>query len=776
MRSDLNAENGNVAGFDSDKSFDEWQEDQYDSGESYFQLGAGDLRPISRKSLLSSLFGNLQTPMAQALTQSSSIAHSRCGSPTDSLEHRLSRYTGNEDYMVTPAEALLANAMGQHNIVRKYLTQPYSDKTIKTTSGVTLLMQVYQTQYNHIPVEDPDLAFLADYYHNIDATRYGSLSFAFIDNADARQAWAVELIDAGTPVDGTGEIDDYCNCTALHAAIAYGDQAVVKKILAAPDCDPNAEAHDNRAHHPIGNKHLFEYISPLLVAARMKNHAAIASLLSHPRIALETRLGHAPDKELVIHSVDIPALREFNARFPSIGAFHKTIADLNADQRDEINSDPRQKGRGSWRVLANSFFSSTHLLAESGHAPLLSRLYAAGLMPPANISTYPHSVQAISRYAHAIRNLKGITPLLKDVYAMPDTPAMRATLLDRLNHVDQQFVSTVKRTEATRRLIAQLRQARIPDETGSVAAMAFSTRTLQVADTASINEMGVDTAAGAQSALSKLNRKRGRDGHQTMKVRDTSVAYFNSSVPGHLGGCYVYSFGKGQGSYNAICRNLTILCGGNKNEKTKAVASYLLSLTRSKEDTSILRSAGIPSTRANLDLLRHVYVLFFIKEISRRYNTGARPDGTIPARLPFGICQIFSIKLIENGTLGLRDVFSNDAHYGLPTGAGVTSSNLTASINKVMKITQTFMWRVILPHYGNDPRISILKHNQALGLLTLSSEYLHQHILLKHYGGESESDGANYTAPGSPRINARGLSSLFLRTSSKATKPDMPAL
>ena len=740
------------------------------SPKTYFDFDEEDFRAISDDDLIRSLFGPLSAELGNDLYNLFTAQNERSDSRTRHTVDRIQRYLTQPWAKAHASDALFANAIGMHDVVRFYLKQTDSDKAIRTTTGCTLLMQVYQHTFNQIEVEDSWLATISHAYRDMDTKRYGTLSFDFIYNQKKREAWAAELIDLGASVDGTGEIDDYCNCTPLHGAIAYSDQIVLPKILALPECDVNAEAHDNQDHHPVANMQLFEYVSPLFIAMRTGNEAALSSLLAHPKIQLSSRIGHAPYKDLVRSSVDIPAKRIFHRSFPSIGAFEGAIADLDEVDKYNISSDPRQKGRGDFQVHSNRYFTPAELMASWNQPRYLAKLYAHGLMPLVDTSQYSADIIALGEYADSIRSLKGIAPLTKFVYAMPNTPAMRAKLIDRLNLVDRQFVSALKQNPSTHKLIAEFTKGRFAPGTSTISLDGASTRQVQLADIHSLERRAINTHAGAKAVHDKLeSKKRSRDDKQKLVLGSTVVTHTNSAVRGHLGGLFIKSFPSStprtsSGTYNEICRDLTRLCGGNKNSKTQAIAEYLLSVTKNHEDISILKKAGIAVTKFNLDLLKHVYVLSFIKEITRRYATGIKYDGTLPARLPFAICQIFSLQLLAKGVLGLRDVFSNDARYGLPTAKGVTSTQLANSRLKVINTCQAFIKHILLPHYAKDPRVLLFQHNVSGALLTLSSEYLHQHILLAHYGGASESDGDPYAAPGSPKAAAVKQADLFART------------
>ncbi|MBY0377602.1 MAG: hypothetical protein K2Q33_03450, partial [Gammaproteobacteria bacterium] len=139
-----------------------------------------------------------------------------------------------------------------------------------------------------------------------------------------------------------------------------------------------------------------------------------------------------------------------------------------------------------------------------------------------------------------------------------------------------------------------------------------------------------------------------------------------------------------------------------------------------------LRQMGISFNQESYTILVKICYLTSVKEVTRRMFPGIRRNGEPASELPFAIIHYRSLILVQEGFLRMRDVFSQDADYGIFTGDKIMGKNLDRTIYKAVQINKLYNEKI---------------KNSTIA--ETSMQELHREIQ-NFCGAEEDSDGEGY--------------------------------
>jgi ankyrin repeat protein len=219
---------------------------------------------------------------------------------------------------------------------------------------------------------------------------------------------------------------------------------------------------------------------------------------------------------------------------------------------------------------------------------------------------------------------------------------------------------------------------------------------------------------------------------KTAEAEEVTVCAQYKPERGHLGNIYVSGIGLyGIGGKDRILHVINQTTD-EKPANEKKMARLLLDYARSGQPitTTAIKARGLRCFALKKDrvqqlgYLNRICYLTAVKEVTRRMHPGLRSDATVVEELPMGIAYSMSLRLIADGYLRMQDVFSDNAPYGLPTSASISSEREMVLVkNKLIKLNDLF--------YSTYPN------------LDSSREGMHQ-LLRRDYGGASDTSGDEY--------------------------------
>jgi hypothetical protein len=251
------------------------------------------------------------------------------------------------------------------------------------------------------------------------------------------------------------------------------------------------------------------------------------------------------------------------------------------------------------------------------------------------------------------------------------------------------------------------------------------------------------------------NRETVSRGHFTRPRAGRMPIYINyqfKPVPGQLGNHFI----NGVGTYSAILELLNRVTS-RESAKERQLARQMLAYKYgdgSALSVEALTAKGfiLPSTSSErkkiIEQLNRAAYLICFSEVSRRKQQGYYQSGhrlvKVP-ELPFGIAVACALKLISDGYLRMKDVFSQDALYGVFTGESVMKDNFLNTIKKFNALFCYFTKKYackIYPIYEYVGSFTSFDPNRKIRAV-FTPEYFH-HVLLTADGGGNDSDGEEY--------------------------------
>jgi tetratricopeptide (TPR) repeat protein len=245
-----------------------------------------------------------------------------------------------------------------------------------------------------------------------------------------------------------------------------------------------------------------------------------------------------------------------------------------------------------------------------------------------------------------------------------------------------------------------------------------------------ISESGIKYEQYGNTETVKLGEEQLRYRHRVNPHRNHIGDFFMEELPSLESGADIHM-------------NLIALSGGsvdNPNKKNEMiVAGWMIRYAKNGTIVSLaeLNSVYLEAKKEDLSQLMRIFFYCLIKQ----------PMSWMMARseshdLPYAIAQTRAVKLISEGFLTVKDVFSQDAPYGIFTGKNI-EKNIGAAVEKINRINRLYEEYMLAQESQNFQPYYLFKRDHANGRLVTSRSQLH-HELVDMYGGEEDSDGEGY--------------------------------
>jgi hypothetical protein len=236
---------------------------------------------------------------------------------------------------------------------------------------------------------------------------------------------------------------------------------------------------------------------------------------------------------------------------------------------------------------------------------------------------------------------------------------------------------------------------------------------------------------------SEISSKEEYSNHEIVSLNGAEIKYQHRLKPhrNHLGDYFMYDLGTYKEIYNHL---FSIVINDNPQIQTSneiLMAEWMLRYIHDGQPVTLEELSQINSTKiqADLDKLNRILYHCFVKEISSRMLPGdASRD------LPLATAQARALKLIAKGMLKLKDVFDQDAPFGVYTGINIMKGeNFELLKQKLQRIECKYLTLLHQNTSSNN-----LDENQLVQLTQTRAD-LH-HDLLTFFGGDVDSDGEGY--------------------------------
>lgn len=299
-------------------------------------------------------------------------------------------------------------------------------------------------------------------------------------------------------------------------------------------------------------------------------------------------------------------------------------------------------------------------------------------------------------------------------------------------------------------------RAMISAEVGAISA---SLQSLDLATLKTLDDIATNTRWHRNKGQKSWNMEKLLRGHQVVRNQPKDITITSQYQPsaGNLGNFFMKGIGKyGNNERTPRTHGILFIIDGLTDKKPvneKKLASLLIKFAKDGEgfNEQTLRNAGFNNLfhyakdrNRQLDKLNKLGMLFCIKEVSRRKQQGLKPDKTgrmqkMP-ELPFGLARAMLLILLRDGILRMKDVFDEDAEYGVFMGSNIMHDRkIEDTRQKFIKVLKLF---TEIYHTEDE---EIFLHEFPRGVLLPTAEYFHK-LFLKIDGGCDESDGEEYVS------------------------------
>ncbi len=329
---------------------------------------------------------------------------------------------------------------------------------------------------------------------------------------------------------------------------------------------------------------------------------------------------------------------------------------------------------------------------------------------------------------------------------------------DRLVQTEKHFFSPERtRSKTTSEIATKLQKNRLETDQSKLTEIDvtnISTRKMIVAEAAVLKASLQYNGRGADKSNTPL-QWGGKE--ETMTIKKSKVKYYHQpkNHSNHLGNYHMDEIG----TYDAICGALIRIAGSTPQqpniENEKKMAAWMLEYMKNGTPVTLekLREIRGIATQNDADTLARIFYHCFVKEIARWMMPRDQTH-----ELPFAIVQARAVKLISLGFLNLKDVFDQDADYGVFTlrpyekkdvpckigiGADIDQSD-SKTLKKIPRINKLYNSCVLEVKPTSAKHYAAFFEEHPKGSLVITRQALHTE-LKEHFGGiDSDSDGEGY--------------------------------
>jgi len=236
---------------------------------------------------------------------------------------------------------------------------------------------------------------------------------------------------------------------------------------------------------------------------------------------------------------------------------------------------------------------------------------------------------------------------------------------------------------------------------------------------------------------SKHSEKPAYSNFESVSLYNTKIRYRHRVNPhrNNLGDYFMDEIG----TYEDILRHLQKITFNRdeniQNNNEKLIAQWMMRYASTGQALSLqeLQNMSANATQNDLNTLHRIFYHCLIKEISCRMLPGDESRD-----LPLATAQARAIKLLANGHLHLKDVFAQDAPYGVFTGKEIMKGeNFEQLKRKIARIDRKYF-----AFLHQEPIEENTDANYILQLFQ-PRQSLHND-LLEFYGGDNDTAGEGY--------------------------------